>query len=69
MEAEVHRRLDPFQTSNHALTMELTALHVLDQGPRDLFPQVSDGWEDSRGFEDGPEVGTEIRVDGRPRNV
>ena len=46
MEAELQRHLAPmwqqnleFQASNHALTMELTALHALDQGPRDLFPR------------------------------
>ena len=85
MEAELQRRLVPiqqknleYQASNHALAMELTALHALDQGPRDLFPQASDGWEDPRGFEAGsaidrrgPPAGsyTEMRVDGRPSNV
>ena len=50
MEAELQRRLVPiqqknleYQASNHALVMEVTALHALDQGPRDLFPQASDG--------------------------
>ena len=44
------------QTSNHALTMELTTLYALDQGPRDLFPQASDDWEDPRRFEGGPAI-------------
>ena len=83
MEAELQRRLVPirqknleYQASNHALAMELTALHALDQGPRDLFPPE---WEDHRDFEAagavidrrGPAAGayTEMRVDGRPSNV
>jgi hypothetical protein len=77
MEAELQRRLDPirqqnleYQTSNHDLDMELTT-HSLDQGPRDLFPQVLDNWEDPHGFEAGPAIDrrgsaagsyTEIRV-------
>ena len=65
-----------FQASNHALATELTAIHALDQAPRDLFPQ--DEWEDPREFEAGaviarrgPAAGsyTEMRVDGRPSNV
>jgi hypothetical protein len=64
-----------FQDSNHALTMELTALYAVDQGPRDLFPPE---WEDHRDFEAGtviyrrgPAAGsyTEIRVDVRQNNV
>jgi hypothetical protein len=52
IEVELQRRLAPmhqqserdrqqmmeFQTSNHALDMELTAMHAVDQGQRDLFP-------------------------------
>ena len=38
-----------FQVSNHALATELTAMHTLDQGPRDWFPH--DEWEDHRDFE------------------
>ena len=65
-----------FKVNNHALTMQLTVLHVSDQRPRDLFPQ--DGWEDPHGFEtdstidrSGPAAGsyTEIRVDDRLSNV
>ena len=85
MEVELHRSLVPmwqqnleFQVSNHALTMELTAFHALDQGPRNLFPQVSDDWEDPHGFEAGPTIDrrgpvtgsyTEIHVDDSPSNV
>ena len=60
IEEELQRRLAPmqqqserdrqqmlgFQASNHALATELTAMHALDQGPRDLFPH--DEWEDHR---------------------
>jgi hypothetical protein len=90
LEEELQRRLAPmqqqserdrqqmlgFQASNHALATELTAMHALDQGPRDLFPH--DEWEDHRDFEAGaviarrgPAAGsyTEMRVDGRPSNV
>ena len=90
IEEELQRRLAPmqqqserdrqqmlgFQASNHALATELTAMHALDQGPRDLFPH--DEWEDHRDFEAGaviarrgPAAGsyTEMRVDGRPSNV
>jgi hypothetical protein len=89
IEVELQRRLAPlqqqserdrqqnmeFQVSNHALVMELTALHALDQGPRDLFPPE---WEDHRDFESvtvvdrrGLAAGsyTEMRVDGRQNNV
>ena len=90
LEEELQRRLVPmqqqserdrqqmlgFQTSNHALATEITVMHALDQGPRDLFPH--DEWEDHRDFEAGaviarrgPAAGsyTEMRVDGRPSNV
>jgi hypothetical protein len=89
IEVELQRRLAPlqqqserdrqqnleFQTSNHALVMELTALHALDQVPRDLFPPE---WEDHRDFESvtvvdrrGLAAGsyTEMRVDVRQNNV
>ena len=64
-----------FQVSNHVLVMDLTPMHALDQGPRDLFPPE---WEDHHDFEAGtvidrrgPASGsyTEIRVDDSPRNV
>ena len=65
IEEDLQRRLAPmqqqsgrdkqqmlgFQASNHALATELTAMHALDQGPRDLFPHEE--WEDHHDFEAG----------------
>ena len=64
-----------FQASNHTLAMELTAMHAVDQGQRDLFPPA---WEDHRDFEADAIIDsrgatggsyTDMRVDGRPSNV
>jgi hypothetical protein len=78
IEVELQRRLTPlqqqserdrqqnleFQVSNHALDMELTALHVLVQGPRDLFPPE---WEDHHDFEDGTVRDDHTRLSNRPK--